>query len=94
MVDKSAQNQEKFVLRMPDGMRDRIKSAAKLNNRSMNAEIIDTLEEHYPPISDDPLMEELHHLLAKSMSDIEKISKSELERLNVLIGQLAMVKDS
>lgn len=43
-----SQAQEKFVLRLPDGMRDRIKHAAETNNRSMNAEIVATLEEKYP----------------------------------------------
>lgn len=36
------------MLRLPDGMRDRIKAAAESNNRSMNAEIVATLEEKYP----------------------------------------------
>ena len=31
---------EKFIIRMPPGMRDRIKFVAKANHRSMNAEII------------------------------------------------------
>lgn len=39
---------DKFMLRLPDGMRDRIKAAAETNNRSMNAEIVATLEEKYP----------------------------------------------
>lgn len=39
---------EQFMLRMPDGMRDRIKAAADANNRSMTQEIVATLEEAYP----------------------------------------------
>lgn len=39
---------DKFMLRLPDGMRDRIKAAADANNRSMNAEIVATLEDKYP----------------------------------------------
>jgi len=39
---------DKFMLRLPDGMRDRIKVAADQNNRSMNAEIVATLERAYP----------------------------------------------
>lgn len=42
---------DQFVVRLPDGMRDRIKAAAEANNRSMNAEIVATLERAYP----DPL---------------------------------------
>ncbi|MGI8397772.1 MULTISPECIES: Arc family DNA-binding protein [Agrobacterium] len=39
---------DKFLLRMPDGLRERIKAAAERNNRSMNSEIIDSLEKLYP----------------------------------------------
>lgn len=39
---------DKFMLRLPDGMRERIKLAAEKNNRSMNAEIVATLDERYP----------------------------------------------
>lgn len=35
---------DKFVVRFPDGMRDRIAEAAKANNRSMNAEIVARLQ--------------------------------------------------
>ncbi|WP_085785995.1 Arc family DNA-binding protein [Ketogulonicigenium robustum] len=39
---------EQYTVRFPDGLRDRIKAAAEANNRSMNAEIVATLEEKYP----------------------------------------------
>lgn len=47
---------DKFMLRMPDGMRDDIAAAAKANNRSMNAEIIARLTASLRPIraSGDP----------------------------------------
>lgn len=35
---------DQFVLRLPDGMRDRIAELAKENSRSMNAEIVQRLE--------------------------------------------------
>lgn len=35
---------DRFIIRMPDGLRDRIAQVAKENNRSMNAEIIARLE--------------------------------------------------
>jgi len=35
---------DKFVLRLPSGMRDEIKAAADKNGRSMNAEIINRLQ--------------------------------------------------
>lgn len=39
---------ERFQIRLPDGLRDRIRNAAAENNRSMNAEIVAALEEKYP----------------------------------------------
>ncbi|MFG6535794.1 Arc family DNA-binding protein [Sulfitobacter sp. CS16] len=40
------------MLRLPDGMRDRIRLAAERNGRSMNSEIVALLEEHFPsPLS-------------------------------------------
>lgn len=35
---------DKVLVRMPDGMRDQLKDAAKANNRTMNAEIVARLE--------------------------------------------------
>lgn len=35
---------DKFVVRLPEGMRDKISKVAKGNNRSMNSEIIHRLE--------------------------------------------------
>tara|TARA_R110002126_G_scaffold69118_6_gene174856 strand:+ start:2816 stop:3085 length:270 start_codon:yes stop_codon:yes gene_type:complete len=40
---------DKFVLRLPDGLRDQIKDSAKLNERSMNAEMIYRLKETFKP---------------------------------------------
>ena len=37
-------DQNKFVVRMPDGMREQIAEAAKQSNRSMNAEIVHRLQ--------------------------------------------------
>ncbi len=39
-----SETQERFIVRLPDGMRDRIAEEAKKNNRSMNAEIVARLE--------------------------------------------------
>ena len=40
-----AQTQDKYVLRLPDGLRDSIRTDAERNGRSMNAEIIHRLGE-------------------------------------------------
>lgn len=47
--DTPSRSLDKVIVRLPDGMRDRIREAAEHNNRSMNAEIVSTLEEKYPP---------------------------------------------
>lgn len=43
-VRAGAQAGEKYIVRFPDGMRERIADAAKVANRSMNAEIVDRLQ--------------------------------------------------
>lgn len=40
MSGPTGRESDKFMLRLPDGMRDRIKAAADANSRSMNAEIL------------------------------------------------------
>lgn len=40
---------DKIIIRVPDGMRDRIKRVADLNNRSVNAELLVLLERTFPP---------------------------------------------
>lgn len=63
MSDFPSQQQDKFVLRLPDGMRDRIKFTADANSRSMNAEIVSTLEIAYPADSEvDKLMTSIKDL--------------------------------
>ncbi|MCA2007075.1 Arc family DNA-binding protein [Tritonibacter mobilis] len=47
-MSEKAQNQDKFIIRLPDGLRDRIRAAADKNHRSMNAEVVALLEENYP----------------------------------------------
>ena len=38
---------DKFILRLPDRMRDQIANAAKANNRSMNAEVVSRLQNSF-----------------------------------------------
>jgi DNA polymerase II large subunit len=48
MAGPTNRDSDKFMLRLPNGMRDRIKFAADKNGRSMNAEIVSTIEAKYP----------------------------------------------
>ena len=45
--EESRRMTERFMLRLPDGMRDQIRAAADTNNRSMNAEIVARLQETF-----------------------------------------------
>lgn len=53
MTISTNRDSDRFMLRLPDGMRDRIKAAAEANNRSMNAEVVASLEEKYPDPRED-----------------------------------------
>lgn len=44
MAAKAGRGSDQFMVRFPDGLRDRIRSAAETNSRSMNAEIVYRLE--------------------------------------------------
>lgn len=41
------QEQDKFMLRLPDGMRARVATSAKANRRSMNSELVYQLQRLY-----------------------------------------------
>lgn len=45
MSDKPVRDYDKFMLRLPDGMRSAIAELARKNGRSMNAEIVQILED-------------------------------------------------
>lgn len=63
---------DKFMLRMPDGMRDRIAEAAKVNGRSMNAEIVHRLSESFAETAMQPqALRELRGILASLLKEID-----------------------
>lgn len=47
--DSKSRLLDKIVIRVPDGLRDRIAAEAKRNNRSVNAELVQLLEQRFPP---------------------------------------------
>ncbi len=47
--------QDKFMLRLPDGMRDDLKQAADISGRSMNSEIVQRLKQSFSERDDDRL---------------------------------------
>lgn len=64
MSEKSypSQSQDRFIVRLPDGMRERIAEEAKKNNRSMNAEIVSRLEQTFNLVSAAPLSKGIKNL--------------------------------
>ncbi len=50
---KPGRGSDQFPLRLPDGMRERIKMQAKYHGRSMNEEIVRILFQEYPDKMDD-----------------------------------------
>lgn len=81
---------DQFVLRLPDGMRDRIKAAAEAANRSMNAEIVATLEDRYP--APDSLRVRLRHTMHRMRVAIETHPGSDfsLEDAVAIISEIAV----
>lgn len=67
---------DQFVIRLPDGMRDRLKEAAHANGRSMNSEIVSRLQSTLDSdvsvkvdMSDDPtLADEVAALVVKRLA--------------------------
>lgn len=47
MVKRAPQSQDKFIIRLPNGMREKIEALAKANKRTMTGEIIDRLERSF-----------------------------------------------
>lgn len=47
--NRLAKDQDKVIVRLPDGMRDRIKAAAVRHEVSMNEEIVNCLVRFFPP---------------------------------------------
>lgn len=65
MTQPPSKQLDQFVVRLPDGMRDRIKAAADANNRSMNAEIVSALELAYPAPEDPAHIRQIILMLSK-----------------------------
>jgi hypothetical protein len=70
---------DKFMLRLPSGMRDRIKKAADWNKRSMNAEIIARLEWAFDPV------QERADVMGVLSEEIEAMTPEEKRELQTLI---------
>lgn len=73
---RPGQGSDQFNVRFPPGMRDRIKVAADLNGRSMNAEIVAVLEEHYPAVTVDVrAVDSLLHYVANAATPAQALDR-------------------
>jgi hypothetical protein len=67
---------DQFVLRMPDGMRDKIALAAKARGRSMNAELVDRLEKS---MDDSDNLKDLENTVADLWERVERLEDKVFE---------------
>lgn len=83
MIDtkQPSRGSDQFPLRLPDGMRDKLKSAAEKEGRSMNAEIVSRLDD-YPKVQWNLLaaLEREGKLKAEVGSLTEKVGRAEQDR--------------
>ncbi|MBI0002302.1 Arc family DNA-binding protein [Bartonella sp. W8122] len=71
---KTTNASDKFIIRLPDGMRDRIKTDAEQHGRTMNAEIIARLEVFTDSPSNSDRLDELRQTLIKHDEKLDKLA--------------------
>ena len=78
-----------YKMNLPSGLKDRISTAAKHNNRSLSGEIIHTLEERYPEevLSAEAFLDYLQRLTGPMSMD-ESVQKEEF--LNHVLKRLGV----
>lgn len=83
MTKYPSQLQDKFNLRLPDGMRDAIAERAKANGRSMNSEIVDMINNalYLPSIGDDAIEYMLELANSDNMANLTTNDKANVESL-------------
>lgn len=65
--DQNRSFQDKFMLRFPEGMRDRVRTSAEVSGRSMNAEIVQRLKQSFVEDESDALKLNLPYDLWNSL---------------------------
>jgi|SRR5208282_5575356 len=71
-----SEQQDRLIIRFPDGMRDRIAALAKANGRSMNAEVISMIEASFRRVqrpTDEEQKSDLAHEIRELRGAIEKL---------------------
>ena len=81
-IRPAGRGSDQFVIRFPEGMRDRIAKLAAANGRSMNAELIVRLEKSMS-VSDD--LKELEDAFAELMLKVDG-HEAELDQVKSKLG--------
>jgi predicted DNA-binding protein len=70
-VTESIHDRDRIIVRLPDGMRDRLAEFAEANGRSMTAEVVAAIEQHFKAKD---RVSQLWDLFEKYREDLESIS--------------------
>lgn len=77
---------DKIIIRLPDGLRDRIKRVADYHNRSVNAELLLLLERTYPAeVMIDEYLQDIAAIVGKLPAEERAVAwRKVLDRLDTL----------
>jgi predicted DNA-binding protein len=73
---------DQYLLRLPDGMRERIKRVAEQNKQSMNSAVLDVLE-HAFPSAEQQLIEAMYF----SLSMLSSMEAKEIEAFTAMFSR-------
>jgi len=100
MKATNSRTADKFVVRLPDGMRERVAEVARINHRSMNSEIIDRLEQsllnpRFEPVkSESVAAEELKSELNRAYQIIDRLLQNSTATQEDVAEVLFLVRNS
>lgn len=83
MSDKQVRDYDKFMLRLPEGMRDSIAERAKRNGRSMNSEIVEMISSsfHVPGVKEVEIEQALATLTDKAINKMSDEDATEMKEV-------------
>lgn len=70
--ESESRSLDKVIVRLPDGLRDRLKAAAASNNRSMNAEIVTRLQSTFEP---EPTTDDAESITAAIHALVDRLAR-------------------
>lgn len=92
--ETTGRESDKFMLRLPDGMRDRIRVEAESNKRSMNAEIVSRLQESLdaPARQAAAMLKAQADALRSQHESMKRQAASVSETMEMITAQLARIE--